>query len=295
MIISRRPAPLALLLIPWAHQAQSNPTAPSGLTAAIVGGRIALEWGAPTRYTASIPGTPQVGGTLTTRTSRTFVDAGGLHHAAFTCRRIPHDGAAEAGIQDATGITCSRSDEDDGMSTNARVPFADHRDRQETLASGPVAYPMGPRQAPQDPQVQAGYPAFGVTWSPHVAGDQMPVLRCRAQSHRVQSKKAKQKLPGNAQLLPLLPPDCTHATARTTFPNPQPPGPSGLIRDDINGGQELDWLRPYGTAAVTPFQPSRIPARHQACPAVAGSRDAGSSRPLRRPASPRAGDNHLGQ
>ena len=190
MIISRRPAPLALLLIPWAHQAQSNPTAPSGLTAAIVGGSIALEWEAPAQHAASIPGTPQVGETLTTRIPE-FADTHGLRHTTFTCRCIPHDGAAEAGIQDATGTTRSRSDEDDGTSINARVPFPDHRDRQETLAGGPVAHPIGPRQAPQDPQVQAGYPALGVTWPPHVAGDQMPVLRYRAESHRVQSRKAR--------------------------------------------------------------------------------------------------------
>ena len=188
MIISRRPAPLALLLIPWAHQAQSNPTAPSDLAAAIVGGSIALEWEAPAQHAASIPGTPQVGETLTANIPN-VVDADGLRHAAFTCHRAM-GAAANAGIPDTTGTTCSRSDEDDGTSTDARVPFADHRDRQETLAGGPVAYPMGPRQAPQDPQVEAGYPAFSVTWPPPVAGDQMPVLRYRAESHRVRSRKA---------------------------------------------------------------------------------------------------------
>ena len=86
-----------------------------------------------------------------------------LRHATFNCLCAPDDGAADAGIPDATGTTCSRSDEDDGASSNARVPFHDHRDRQETLAGGPVAYPTGPRQAPQDPQVEAGYPALSVT------------------------------------------------------------------------------------------------------------------------------------
>ena len=191
MIISRRPVPLPLLLIiPWAHQAQSNPTAPSDLAAAIVGGSIALEWDAPTQRAASIPDTPQVGETLTADIPN-VVDADGLNHAAFTCRWVSDDGTANAGIQDATGTTCSRSDEDDGRSSKARVPFPDHRDRQETLAGGPVAHPIGPRQAPQDPQVEAGYPALGVTWPRHLAGDQMPVLRYRAESHRVQSRKAR--------------------------------------------------------------------------------------------------------
>lgn len=48
-----------LLLIPWAVQAQSdptNPTRPTNLTAAIVDGGIALEWNAPTQDTASVDG-----------------------------------------------------------------------------------------------------------------------------------------------------------------------------------------------------------------------------------------------
>ena len=188
--MSRRPAPLPLLLIiAWAHQAQSKLTAPSDLAAAIVGGSIALEWETPTHHPASIPGTPQVGETLTANIPN-VVDADVLRHAAFTCQWVSGDVTADAGIPDATGTTRSRSEEDDGASSNARVRFPCHRDRQETLAGGPVAYPMGPRQAPQDPQVEAGYPALGVTWPPHVAGDPAPVLRHRAQSHRVRSRKA---------------------------------------------------------------------------------------------------------
>ena len=191
VIISRRPVPLPLLLIiPWAHQAQSNPTAPSDLAAAIVGGSIALEWDAPTQHAASIPGTPQVGETLTARIPE-FADTHGLRHTTFTCRCIPHDGTADAGIPDATGTTCSRLDEDDGTSIDARVPFPDHRYHPEALAGGPVAYPIGPRQTPRDPQVQAGDPALGVTRPPSIAGDRAPVLRHRAQSYRVQSRKAR--------------------------------------------------------------------------------------------------------
>ena len=190
VIISRRPAPLALLLIPWAHQAQSNPNAPSDLAAAIVGGSIALEWEAPTQHAASISGAARVDETLTTRIPE-FAGTHALRHAAFSRLCVPDDGAVDAGIPDATGTTCSRSDEDDGASINARVPFPDHRDRQETPAGDPVAYPMRPRQAPHDPQVEAGDPALGVTRPPHVAGDQMPVLRYRAESHRVQSRKAR--------------------------------------------------------------------------------------------------------
>ena len=96
MIISRRPAPLPLLRIPWAHQAQSNPNAPSELAAAIVGGRIVLEWEAPTQRAASIPGTPQVGETPTADIPN-VVDANGLNHATLTCH--PAVGAAaNAGI-----------------------------------------------------------------------------------------------------------------------------------------------------------------------------------------------------
>ena len=140
------------------------------------------------RNAASISGAARVGETPTTRIPE-FADTRALRYAILTCRRTP-DGAADAGIPDATGTTCSRSDEDDGTSTNARGLFPDRRDRQDTPAGGPVTYPTGPRQAPQDPQVQAAHPALSVTRPPHVAGDQMPVLRYRAQPHRVQSRKA---------------------------------------------------------------------------------------------------------
>ena len=182
------PAALApgLLIIPWAVHAQSDPT---DLTRPIVDGLIALERDVSARNAASISGAARVGQTLAPRIPE-FADTHGLRHATFTCRWTPDDGAADAGVPDATGTTCSRSDEDGGASINARVPFPDHRDRQETPAGDPVAYPMGPRQAPQDPQVEAGDPALSVTRPPPVAGDRAPVLRRRAQSHRVQSWKA---------------------------------------------------------------------------------------------------------
>ena len=182
------PAALAagLLIIPWAVQAQSDPT---DLTGPIVYGLIALEWDVSARNAASISGAARVGETLTTRIPE-LADTHGLRHATFTCRWIPDDGAANAGIPDATGTTCSRSDEHGGTSINARVPFPNHRDHQETLAGDPVAYPIGPRQAPQQPQVEAGDPALSVTWPPPVAGDRAPVQRHRAQSSRVQSWKA---------------------------------------------------------------------------------------------------------
>ena len=114
--------PLPLLLTPWTHQAQSNPTALSGLTAAIVGGLIAPEWDAPTQRAASIPGTPQVGETPTADIPN-VVNADGLNHAAFTCHRAV-GAAANAGIPDATGTTRSRSDQDDGRSPAMRgSPF----------------------------------------------------------------------------------------------------------------------------------------------------------------------------
>ena len=96
MIISRRPVPPLLLIIPWALQAQSNPNAPSDLTAAIAGGSIALEWGAPTRNAASITGTPQVDETPTVVIPN-VVDAHTLNHAAFTCHRAV-GAASNAGI-----------------------------------------------------------------------------------------------------------------------------------------------------------------------------------------------------
>ena len=182
------PAALAagLLIIPWAVQAQSDPT---DLTGCLVDGLIALEWDVSARNAASTSGAARVE-TLTTGIPE-FADTHGLRHATFTSRCIPDDGATDAGIPDATGATCSRSDEDGGTSINARVPFPDHRDRQETLAGDPVAYPMGPRQAPRDPQVEAGDPALSVTRPPPVAGDRAPAQRRRAQSSRVQSRKAR--------------------------------------------------------------------------------------------------------
>ena len=181
------PAALAagLLIIPWAVHAQSDPT---DLTGRLVDGLIALEWDFSARNAASISGAARVE-TLTTGIPE-FADTHGLRHATSTCQCIPDDGAADAGIPDATATACSRSDEDDGTSINARVPFPDHRDRQETLAGDPVAYPMGPRQAPRDPQVEARDPALSVTRPPPVAGDRARVLRRRAESSRVQSRKA---------------------------------------------------------------------------------------------------------
>ena len=58
------------------------------------------------------------------------------------------------------------------------------------VAGDPVAYPMGRRPAPRDPQVEAGYPALSVTPPPPVAGDRTPVPRRRAQSSRVRSRRA---------------------------------------------------------------------------------------------------------
>ena len=186
------PAALAagLLIIPWAVQSHER-LPPTCDRLPLVYGLIALEWDVSgPGTTASISGAARVGETLTTRISPEFADTHGLRHATFTCRWIPDDGAANAGIADATGTTCSRSDEHGGTSINARVPFPNHRDHQETLAGDPVAYPIGPHQAPQQPQVEAGDPALSVTWPPPVAGDRAPVQRHRAQSSRVQSWKA---------------------------------------------------------------------------------------------------------
>ena len=157
MIISRRPAPLALpLIVSWAHQAQSNPNAPSELAAANVGGRVDLEWDAPTQHAASIPDTPQVGETPTADIPN-VVDAHALNHAAFTYRWAV-GGAANAGIPYATGTAHSLSAEveDEGRPIEAPAPFTDNQDDQEALARATVAYLLRPRQAPPDPQVEAG-------------------------------------------------------------------------------------------------------------------------------------------
>ena len=203
MIISRRPAPFPLLRIPWTHQAQSNPNAPSDLAAAIVGGSIALEWEAPTQHAASIPGTPQVGETLTANIPN-VVDADGLTNATFTCRWVSDDGTANAGIPDASGTTCSRSDEDDGTSINARVPFPDRLDRQETPAGDPVAVSHGatPRAAgPADGSRRPGprrYLAAARSWRTGAA----PAIPGAIAPSPIQ--EGERKLPGNARRLPLF-------------------------------------------------------------------------------------------
>ena len=175
-----------LLIIPWAVQAQSDPT---DLARPIADGLIALEWDVSARNAASISCAARVGETLPTRIPQ-FADTPALRQAALTCLCVPDDGADDAGILEATGTTCSRSEEDDGTSINARVPIPGYPDRPlETPAGDAVAYPVGPRQGPQDPQVEAGHPALSVT-RPPVAGDRVPVLRNRAQSHRARYRKA---------------------------------------------------------------------------------------------------------
>ena len=176
-----------LLIIPWAVQAQGDPT---DLTRPIADGLIPLKSGVSPRNAASISGAARVGETLPTRIPE-FANTHALRHAAFSRLCVPDDGADDAGLPDATGTTCSRSDEDDGASINARVPFHGYPDRPlETPAGDAVAYPVGPRQAPQDPQAEAGDPAFSVTWPPPVAGNRVPILRNRVQSHRARYRKA---------------------------------------------------------------------------------------------------------
>ena len=175
-----------LLTIPRAVQARSDPP---DLADPIADCLIALKWDVSARNAASIPGAARVGEMLTTGIPE-FAHTHALRHSAFTCLCVPDDGAADAGIPDATGTTCPRSDEDDGTSINARVPIPGYPDRPlETPAGDAVAYPMGPRQARQDPQVEAGYPALSFTTPPPVAGDRAPVLWRRAQPYRVQSGK----------------------------------------------------------------------------------------------------------
>ena len=141
------------LRISWAHHAQSNPNAPSDL-AAIVGGRIALEWDVPTQHTASIPGTPQVGETLTADIPN-VVDANGLNHAAYTYQRtvggianagIDGNGLDNAaytyqrtvGISDIDGVTnpsYALTSDDEGDTVQVQVSFTDDDDFSETATS----------------------------------------------------------------------------------------------------------------------------------------------------------------
>ena len=144
----------------------------SDLAAAIVGGRIAPEWEAPTQHAASIPGTPQLGETPAADIPN-VVDAHGLNHAALTCHRAV-GAAAHAGIQDATDTARSLSAEveDDGRPSKAPTPFTDHRHDQEALARPTVAFLLGPRRAPPDPQVEAGarnqsHLAVARSWRPN--------------------------------------------------------------------------------------------------------------------------------
>ena len=176
-------------LAPWPADHPLGRPGPGRPPGPIVDGLIALEWDVSDRNAASTSGAARVE-TFTTGIPE-FAGTHRLRHVTFTSRWIRDDGAADAGIPDATGTTCSRSDEDDGASINARVPFPDHRDHQEALAGDPVAYPMGPRQAPRDPQVEAGDPAPSVT-RPPPAIVPSPIL------------EGQGKLPGNAQRLPLL-------------------------------------------------------------------------------------------
>ena len=176
-------------LAPWPADHPLGRPGPERPPGPIVDGLISLEWDVSDRNAASTSGAARVE-TFTTGIPE-FAGTHRLRHVTFTSRWIRDAGAADAGIPDATGTTCSRSDEDDGASINARVPFPDHRDHQEALAGDPVAYPMGPREAPRDPQVEAGDPAPSVT-RPPPAIVPSPIL------------EGQGKLPGNAQRLPLL-------------------------------------------------------------------------------------------
>ena len=238
-----------LLTIPWAVQAQSDPT---DLTRPIADGLIALAWDVSARNAASISGAARVGETLTTRNPE-FPDTHALRHAALARLGVPDDGAADAGIPDSTGTTCSRSDEDDGASINARVPFPDRRDRQETLSGGPVAYPVGPRQAPHDPQVEIGHPDLSVTSPPPVAGDGR--RSCDTGRNRTESDPGRRAEAAWKRTAPTAPPPgCAHVTTPTTFPNQQPPAHTGLIRGNTHATRPI-------RAQDAPFA-SESPSQH---------------------------------
>ena len=90
-----------LLIIPWAVQAQTDPT---DLTRPLADGLISLEWDVSARSATSISGASRVDETPTTRLPE-FAHTRALRHATFTCLCVPDDGAADVGNPDAKSTT----------------------------------------------------------------------------------------------------------------------------------------------------------------------------------------------
>ena len=188
-----------LLIIPWAVRAQSGP---SDLTCPIIDGLIALKWDVSARNAVSIPGGARVSETLTTRIPE-FAHTHALRHATLTCLCVPDDGAADAGIPDATGTTCSNSDEDEDASSMRGSPPRPPRPpgdpcrRSGCVSLGAAPSAAGPAGGSRAPGPQR-YLAATRNWRPGAG----PATRGAIAPGPIQEGEGK--LPENAQRLPLF-------------------------------------------------------------------------------------------
>ena len=155
------------------------------------------------RNAASVSGAARVGETLPTGIPE-FAHTHPLRHAAFTRRCIPHDGAADAGIPDATGATCSRSDEDGGAVHQCAGPLprpprspGDPCRRPACVSHGAAPSAAGPAGGSRVPGPQR-YLAAARSWRPG-SGPAKPGAIAPSPI-----QEGERKLPGNAQGLPLF-------------------------------------------------------------------------------------------
>ncbi len=105
----------------------------SATTASVVARPNSPATGAPT-----IPGTAQVGQTLTASTSG-IADTDGLTSVSYSYQWIRNDGTSDTDIQDATGSTYSLVDVDEGKTIKVKVSFTDDAGHEESLTSAATA------------------------------------------------------------------------------------------------------------------------------------------------------------
>ena len=105
----------------------------SATTASVVARPNSPATGAPT-----IPGTTQVGQTLTANTSG-IADTDGLTSVSYSYQWIRNDGTSDTDIQDATGSTYSLVDVDEGKTIKVKVSFTDDAGHEESLTSAATA------------------------------------------------------------------------------------------------------------------------------------------------------------
>ena len=82
----------------------------------------------------TISGTAQVGETLTASTSD-IADEDGLDDATFSYQWVANDGSTDADIQDATDVTYTLVETDEGKTIKVKVSFIDAAGHEETLVS----------------------------------------------------------------------------------------------------------------------------------------------------------------